>query len=151
MKMTRAICAVIFVLFAMLSAASLFAQNAQAPAAENAAQDAGQQAVKDEAVQSEKELSMYGEVQAVNETAGSVSVQYYDYDSDEEKMADVMIDKDTKMENASGIADIKKGNWVDVTYTVVAGKNVAKSVIVEKEEATPETVPSSPTTEAPAE
>lgn len=82
-----------------------------------------------------KELSIYGEVQAVDAAANSLNAQYYDYDSDEEKTITIALDKDTKIENAANISEIKKGDWVDVTYTVKNGKNMAKSVMVEKEEA----------------
>lgn len=81
-----------------------------------------------------EELSIYGEVQAVDEDSNSLSVQYYDYDSDEEKTIEIGVDKDTKIENAAKLDEIKQNNWVDVTYSVSAGKNIAKSIIVEKEE-----------------
>lgn len=80
------------------------------------------------------DLSIYGEVQSVNIQANSMVVQYYDYDNDEEKSTEVTLDANSKLENAKAIADIKKGDWVDVTYTAVAGKNTAKIVSVEKEE-----------------
>ncbi len=105
-------------------------------------------AAKEEAA-SAKELSIYGEVQAVNAGTNSMTVQYYDYDSDEEKTIEMAANKDTKIENAAALANINKGDWVDVTYTVIDGKNVARSIMVEKEEkdevapgiATPETKP----------
>ncbi|MCX5678056.1 MAG: DUF5666 domain-containing protein [Candidatus Omnitrophica bacterium] len=81
-----------------------------------------------------KEIAIYGEVQAVDASANTLSVQYYDYDSDSEKTAAIAINPDTKLENASAIGDIKKGDWVDVTYVVKDGKNTAKVVTVEKEE-----------------
>ncbi len=80
------------------------------------------------------ELSIYGEVQAVNIQAASISVQYYDYDNDEEKTLEVSLDKDSKLENVKAIGEVKKGDWVDVTYAVIAGKNTAKMISVEKEE-----------------
>lgn len=88
---------------------------------------------KEEAAEA-KELSIYGEVQAVNAASNSITVQYYDYDSDEEKNIDITLGADAKIENAKGINDIKKADWVDVTYEVSAGKNMAKTVSVEKEE-----------------
>ena len=88
-----------------------------------------------------QEISIYGEVKAVNPTASSVTVQYYDYDSDEEKSIEITSDSNTKMENAATINDIKQGNWADVIYTVINGKNVAKSIIVEKEEEAPADMP----------
>ena len=100
------------------------------------AEDAGQQApVMANQADMSKELSIYGEVKSVNLAAGSLSVQYYDYDSDEEKTAEIAINKDTKIENVLAINDIKQGDWVDVTYNISDGKNAAKLVSVEKEEA----------------
>lgn len=90
---------------------------------------------------SQEELSIYGEAQAVDASANSITVQYYDYDSDEEKTMDVVSSKDTKIENAASLGEIKKGDWIDVTYSVSEGKNVAKSIIVEKEEGLPAEAP----------
>ena len=80
------------------------------------------------------ELSIYGEVQSVNAQANSMTVQYYDYDNDEEKSTEITLDSASKLENAKAIGDVKKGDWVDVAYTAGAGKNIAKTVSVEKEE-----------------
>ena len=80
------------------------------------------------------ELSIYGEVQSVNAQANSMMVQYYDYDNDEERSIEITLDSSSKLDNAKAIGDIKKGDWVDVTYTANAGKNMAKAVSVEKEE-----------------
>lgn len=91
-----------------------------------------------------QEISIYGEVKAVNPAASSMTVQYYDYDSDEEKSIEITSDSTTKMENAATIADIKQGNWADVIYTVANGKNTAKSIIVEKEEEAPAEMPKPP-------
>lgn len=82
----------------------------------------------------DKEIAIYGEVQTIDAQANTLDVQYYDYDSDSEKTANIAINADTKLENAVVIGDIKKGDWVDVTYTSVEGKNTAKAVTVEKEE-----------------
>ena len=84
-----------------------------------------------------QEVSIYGEIKAVNAAAGSLTIQYYDYDSDEEKTIEIAADNSTKMENAATINDVKQGNWADVIYTTAVGKNVAKSIIVEKEEEAP--------------
>ena len=79
--------------------------------------------------------SLYGEILAVNETAGSLTVQYYDYDTDEEKDVELALDKDTKLENAASIKDVKSGDWVDVSYAPgEGGKKLVKSIRVEKAE-----------------
>ena len=88
-----------------------------------------------------QEISIYGEVKSVNAAANSMMIQYYDYDSDEEKTIEITADSGTKMENAAAIGDVKQGNWADVIYTVSGGKNMAKSVIVEKEEEAPAETP----------
>nr|HPM43513.1 hypothetical protein [Candidatus Omnitrophota bacterium] len=95
-----------------------------------------------------KLLNIYGEVQAVNVSAGSMTVQYYDYDADEEKAIELSTSTDTKIENAAAIADIKKGDWADITYSTEGSKNIAKSIVVEKEEEVPaETMPEGETKE----
>jgi hypothetical protein len=107
------------------------ASNAPAPAATSAPEAA-----------KVSELSIYGEVQNINMQANSMTVQYYDYDNDEEKSTEITLGSDSKLENAKVIGDIKKGDWVDITYTTNAGKNLAKTVSVEKEEpAQEETAP----------
>lgn len=93
-----------------------------------------------------KELSIYGEVQSVNASANSLTVQYYDYDSDEEKTIEITADANTKIENAAALGNINKSDWVDVTYTVADGKNLAKSIMVEKEEKEEEKVGAAPDT-----
>lgn len=80
------------------------------------------------------DVSLYGEVQTVSVDKNSMSVQYYDYDNDEEKTVEITVDKDTKLENVKALSEINKGDWVDVTYAAVGGKNTAKMVSVEKEE-----------------
>jgi len=81
-----------------------------------------------------EEMSIYGEVKSLDEATSSIKLQYYDYDNDEEKTADVVLEKDTKLENAQGLHDIRVGDWVDAVYVTKDGKNIARSVIVEKEE-----------------
>ena len=133
--------AVIFAIMA-LSAISAFSQGPEAPAKDDTAPaEAPQAAVVQtpqdapaEAAPKTNELSIYGEVQAVNVQAASMSVQYYDYDNDEEKTLEVFLDKDSKLENVKAIDGVKKGDWADITYTVIGGKNTAKMVSVETEE-----------------
>ena len=125
-----------------LSAVSAFSQNPQVPAKDDAAPAQGTQAAAvqapaappAEAAAKTNELSIYGEVQAVNVQAASISIQYYDYDNEEEKTLEVSLDKDSRLENVKAIGEVKKGDWVDVTYSVSGGKNTAKMVSVEKEE-----------------
>jgi hypothetical protein len=122
------------------------AQTSEAPVAKDAAVAAPSAAAP---AQPAKEIAIYGEVQNVNVSATTVSVQYYDYDSDAEKTTEIVAGGNVKLENVKTIADIKKGDWVDVTYTVVDGKNVASLISIEKEEPAeaspaPEAAPAAP-------
>lgn len=117
---------------AAIVTAPAFSQVQKEPAAQPAPAPSAPEAP---AAPAASELSIYGEVQAVDSAANSLGVQYYDYDSDEEKEITISLDKDTKIENAANISEVKKGDWVDVSYAVKDGKNLAKSIVVEKEEA----------------
>ena len=112
----------------------------QAPAAPAEVVQPAQAPVVEKVVQPQ-EISIYGEVKSVNPAASAITIQYYDYDSDEEKSIEIMTNSGTKMENAATVNDIKQGNWADVIYSIADGKNVAKSVIVEKEEEAPVEMP----------
>ena len=70
----------------------------------------------------------------MNAAVSSIVVQYYDYDSDNEKSIEITAANNTKIEGVSTINDIRQGAWADINYTVVNGKNIAKSIAVEKEE-----------------
>lgn len=81
-----------------------------------------------------EEVSIYGEIGTVDAVAGTLIAQYYNYDSDEEKSIGIVVDKDTKIENAASLGEINKGDWADITYIAVEGKNTAKLIVVEREE-----------------
>jgi len=85
--------------------------------------------------QASAEVAIYGEIKAVNAEQASISIQYYEYDADEERTIDILFSPDTKFENASGIKDVKPGDWADITYTKSDSKNLAKLITVEREEA----------------
>jgi Cu/Ag efflux protein CusF len=133
MRRFRYVCAAAGIAAAMAFVFTLNAQEAKEEPAK-VVEATPAQAPKEVPIKPE-ELSVYGEVQAVNAGTNSLTVQYYDYDSDEEKTMEVIADKDSKVENAANLGAIKQGDWVDVTYSAVGGKNIAKSIIVEKEEA----------------
>jgi len=136
------VCIAVISVITALSAVSAFSEDPQAPAKDDTTVAQGTQVAAvqipvgspAEAAAKTNEFSIYGEVQAVNVQAASISVQYYDYDNDEEKTLEVSLDKDSKLENVKAIDAVKKGDWVDVTYTVTGGKNIAKMVSVETEE-----------------
>ncbi len=126
------VCIAVIVAIIALPAISAFSQDPEAPAKDETVQATPEAAP--EAADKTSELSIYGEVQAVNVHAASISVQYYDYDNDEEKTLEVSLNKDSKLENVKAIDEVKKGDWVDVTYAAIGGKNIASMVSVEAEE-----------------
>lgn len=143
MKYYRVLCLLAGILAIALLVNPVFAQDEQTAAT---TQQTAASAVAEKAEQpmQPEEMSVYGEVQSTDQGANSVKLQYYDYDSDEEKVMDLVLDKDTKMENAAAVSDIKQGDWIDAVYITKDSKNIAKSIIVEKEEE------EAPPTEAPA-
>src|SRR5512135_846896 len=105
---------VLTILIVGLFAVPAYSQDDQSPATQTTARPAAEAAATapattEKAVQPQ-EVSIYGEVKAVNPALNSMTVQYYDYDTDEEKSIEITADKDTKMENAAVINDIKQGN-----------------------------------------
>jgi len=141
------VCIAVISAIMALSAISAFSQDPEVSAKDDTAPaqgtqaavtQAAPQAAAAEAAAKTNELSIYGEVQAVNVQAASISVQYYDYDNDEERSLEVSLDKDSKLENVKAIGEVKKGDWVDVTYTVTDGKNTARNVSVEAEDVSAE-------------
>ncbi|MFA6079590.1 MAG: hypothetical protein WC779_07605 [Candidatus Omnitrophota bacterium] len=118
-----------------------------APAAQEVAEPApvvtpqAPAAPEDESAAKTNEISIYGEVQGVDVSANSMNVQYYDYDTDEEKTITLFCGNNTKFENAVLLNDVKKGDWVDAAYEPQDGKNIAKLVSVEKEEEIPDESP----------
>jgi hypothetical protein len=130
----RFVClSVIWVVITIL-AVPVFSQSAAQDPAEEAAAPAEEAAAPAEEAAAPNELSVYGEVQAVNAQASSITIQYYDYDSDEEKTLEAVINKDSRLENVKAVNEIKKGDWVDITCATAPGGNIALDIIVEKED-----------------
>ena len=136
---------VLAILFVGLFVVQGYSQDNQSPSGQDTPQAVTEalalaSATSEKSAQPE-EISIYGEIKAVNQAASSATVQYYDYDSDQEKSIEITADTNTKIENAATINDIKQGNWTDVIYAIINGKNIAKSIVVEKEEDTPAETP----------
>ena len=136
---------VLAILFVGLFVVQGYSQDNQSPSGQDTPQVSTEApalapATSEKSAQPE-EISIYGEIKAVNPTSNSITVQYYDYDSDQEKSIEITADTNTKIENAATITNIKQGNWADVIYVIINGKNIAKSIVVEKEEDTPAETP----------
>ncbi len=81
---------------------------------------------------------VWGEVKAVDATASAFTINYMDYQTDEEKDLVLTNDAETKFDNIGSLADIKVGDTVSVDYAVKDGKNIVKNISVEKMEELPE-------------
>ena len=131
------------VLVVVLFASQGYCQESQVSNNQDTSQVAGETAApaQTESVKAAnpEEISIYGEIKSVNIATNSITVKYYDYDSDNEKSVEITADNTTKIEGVSTINDIKKESWADINYTVVNGKNIAKSIVVEKEDVATET------------
>lgn len=78
---------------------------------------------------------LWGEVSSIDIQKGELSVQYLDYDTDQDKEVTVEADDKTTYENVSSLIDIKPGDTVSVDYLSFPDeKNVAKKISVEKPE-----------------
>ena len=134
-KNTVSIIISIFII-SVLSISPAISQEEKAPASTAPAATAAPVPAAPSATASATDIAIYGEVQSINATASSMTVLYYDEETYEEKIIDLIVDNDTKLENAKALAEIKEGDWVDAIYVTKEGKNKATSVKVEKEEAT---------------
>ena len=77
-----------------------YSQDNQSPSGQDTPQVAAETpalapAASEKSAQPE-EISIYGEIKAVNQAASSITVQYYDYDSDQEKSIEIIADTNTK-------------------------------------------------------
>ena len=99
------------------------------------------------AVSEPKDTIIYGEVQRVDAAGATMTVLYYDYDSDEERTIDLAVSDSAAIENAADLAGIVKGDWADITFLSQDKGNVVSSIIVEREEEPAEMMPEDEATE----
>ena len=98
MPMKRYVLAILFVgLFVVQG----YSQDNQSPSGQDTPQVSTEApalapATSEKSAQPE-EISIYGEIKAVNPTSNSITVQYYDYDSDQEKSIEITADTNTKI------------------------------------------------------
>lgn len=75
---------------------------------------------------------VWGEVSGVDEAAGTITLKYLDYETDQEKEMPLSVDEETSFENIGGLSEIKFKDTLSIDYMVTAdGKNVAKNIGVE--------------------
>ncbi|MDD5115590.1 MAG: hypothetical protein PHW98_00795 [Candidatus Omnitrophica bacterium] len=75
---------------------------------------------------------VWGEVSGVDEAAGTITLKYLDYETDQEKEMPLSVDEETSFENIGGLSEIKFKDTLSIDYMVTAdGKNVARNIGVE--------------------
>lgn len=134
MRQCNLICVAVVMLILTVVISPVFSQEDQQPATSATVKTSPAK----ESVSQPEEIAIYGEVKSVNLSLSIIGLQYYNYDTDEEKTIEIISGKDTKIENIASLNDLKQGDWVDVTYSMSDGKNMAKSIKIEKEEKNPE-------------
>ena len=78
---------------------------------------------------------IWGEVVSVDLTNKTLLVKYFDYETDTEKEASIILDDKTTYENVNSIEEIKPQDTASIDYAVDAeGRNIAKNISVEKAE-----------------
>ena len=78
---------------------------------------------------------IWGEVVSVGLTNKTLLVKYFDYETDTEKEASIILDDKTTYENVNSIEEIKPQDTASIDYAVDAeGRNIAKNISVEKAE-----------------
>lgn len=76
---------------------------------------------------------LFGEVISVDLEEPGLSVQYLDYDTDQEKKIEVTLDADTTLEGVAALSEIKNKDIVSVDYVLdELGRRLAKRISVER-------------------
>ncbi|MBP7056343.1 MAG: hypothetical protein KBB52_05790 [Candidatus Omnitrophica bacterium] len=83
--------------------------------------------------QERQKASIYGEIVSVNKTADQMIVEYADYRNNDKKIILIERDNNTEIKWKEGLKGIERGYFADVDYVVESGKNIAKTIIIEKE------------------
>ncbi|MFH1281602.1 MAG: hypothetical protein ABIH91_02665, partial [Candidatus Omnitrophota bacterium] len=87
----------------------------------------------------EKESDMqwaWGEVMNLDNQAGTVTLKYLDYETDQEKELVLVVDEKTTFENINDFGQLKPGDALSIDYTAGAdNKNIAKNISFEKTDA----------------
>lgn len=93
-------------------------------------------AVSSQQVALEKESDLqwaWGEVTNLDNQAGTVTLKYLDYETDQEKELVLMVDEKTTFENINDFSQLKLGDALSIDYIAgVDNKNIAKNISFEK-------------------
>ena len=67
----------------------------------------------------------------------TLSLKYLDYETDQEKEITIMVDSLTSYENFKSLDEIQPKDTLSIDYILSDGKNIAKSISLEKPESAP--------------
>jgi len=76
----------------------------------------------------------YADVISVDVTRNELVVSEYNWETDTDTSVTYSVSKDVKLENASSLSEIKKGDEVSIDYTTDKNKKVAKYIMVYKQD-----------------
>ena len=96
-----------------------------------------EQATPQESSDSPNTQWVWGEVTGVDAQNKSVSLKYLDYETDQEKDMAIATDELTSYDNANSLGEIQPKDNISVDYVVKDGKNIAKTIGLEKAENAP--------------
>ena len=96
-----------------------------------------EQATPQESSDSPNTQWVWGEVTGVDAPNKSVSLKYLDYETDQEKDMAIATDELTNYDNAKPLGEIQPKDNISVDYVVKDGKNIAKTIGLEKAENAP--------------
>ena len=80
---------------------------------------------------------VWGEVTSVDAQNKALTLKYLDYETDQEKEMVINTDDLTSYDNAKSLGEIQLKDNISVDYIVKDGKNIAKTIGLEKAENTP--------------
>jgi hypothetical protein len=79
----------------------------------------------------------WGEVVNADAQNKTITIKYLDYEADQEKELSLVVDDSTTFDNVKSFEEIKPKDNLSIDYVTTEGKNIAKSISLEKPESSP--------------
>jgi len=80
---------------------------------------------------------VWGEVIGVDAPGKTLTLKYLDYETDQEKEIALAVEDSTTYDNVKSLEEIRLKDNLSIDYVSKDGKNIAKSISLEKSESTP--------------
>lgn len=79
----------------------------------------------------------WGEVVNLDPSVGTITLKYLDYETDQEKELQVVVDEKTTLENIKDLSELKIKDTLSIDYIAAAdNRNLAKNISLEKTDET---------------